>query len=198
MLTADLYKHRLEFARALDRHQYEVTDKGIYFPKQKVVVAGIMDHWLNGTDHQVDPNIVPTEGLNYLLQAGVNNSGGLGSWYIAPYSANVAPGATLTAANFTSTQTEWTEYNESTRQQWVVPGSPTGGSFDNSASLAVFTGANTIATYDSVYGAAILSASAKSATSGKILACVAFTSGARQVHATDLLSIQYTLAATST
>lgn len=199
MLHPDLIRHRTEFARAIANKHFEISPEGIHFPDQKVLVAGQFDTWVNGKDHQVDPNVVPTEALNYLLKAGFKNSGGLGSWYIAPFTSNSTPGPTLTAATFTGTMGEFTDYDETTRVVWTLPADPTAGSFNNSASPAVFTASSDVDADDGVdiYGAAILSASAKSATSGKIGPCSLFT-GSRNLKPTDKLTIQYTIAATST
>lgn len=198
MLHPDLIKHGREFARAIANKHYEVSDAGILFPKQGgAFVAGQFDSWINGRDHQVDHNKVPTEQLNYLLLTGYKSGAAYAAWYIAPFTTNVAPGATLTAATFTATQGEFILYNEATRQQWVLPANPTSGSFDNTAANAVFTTATGAGAGVAVYGAGILSASAKSATTGAILAASLFAAP-RTVLPTDLLSIAYTVAATST
>lgn len=196
MLPADLIKHGREFARAIANKHFEVSDTGILFPKQHAIVAGQFDTWINGRDHQVDHNKVPTEQLNYLLKTGYNSGAAYTAWYIAPFTTNVAPGAALTAATFTATQGEFITYNEATRQQWVLPANPTSGSYDNTAALAVFT-VGAVGGGAAIYGAGILSASAKSATTGAILAASLFAA-ARTVLPTDLLSIAYTVAATST
>ena len=198
MLHNDLIKSRMEFARAIDNHQYEMTPQGIHFPKQRVFVCGQFDTWVNGEGHQVDPNVVPTQALNYLLKAGFKNVGGTSSWYIAPFTGNVTPLANLTAALFTSTLTEFTQYDEATRVAWTLPTDPTTGSFDNTASPAVFTAASAVGTGAGVdvYGAGILSVSTKSATTGT-LACAAKFNAARNLKATDKLTVAYTISATS-
>lgn len=199
MLNNDLLRHGPEFARAIDQHQYEVTPQGIYFPKQRAMVMGQFDTWINGADHQVDPNIVPTEALDYLLKAGLKNVGGLATWYVAPFLNNVVPASTLTAANFNTVMGEFIAYNELTRVAYTTPADPTAGAFSNSAAPSVFTAAASVGADPGVniYGAAILSASGKAAITGKILCCSKF-SGLRNVKATDLLTVQYTLSATST
>lgn len=199
MFNQDLLRHGPEFARAIDRHQYDVTPAGIHFPKQNAMVLGHFDTWINGADHQVDPNIVPVEALDYLLKTGLKNVGGLSTWYIAPFLNDIVPASTLTAANFNTVMNEFVAYNELTRVAYTTPADPAAGAFSNSAAAAVFTAATAVGTTTGVniFGAAILSASGKIAISGKILCCSRF-SGLRNIKATDLLTVQYTLSATST
>jgi hypothetical protein len=182
-ICKDLIRHGLEFARAIDRHQYEVTPSGIRFPKQRAIIAGAFTTWINGADMQVDPNVVPLQALNYLLKAGIKASGGLATWYIAPFVGNVTPDENLTALNFDSVLTEFTDYDETTRQAWTVPTDPTVGT-----SPGV-----------DIYGAVIISASAKSATTGKTL-CGSLFDAPRNVKSgvvKDKLTVQYDVAAAS-
>lgn len=187
----DIFKHWREFSRAVRNGKIEITPDGIVFPSQGVIMVNTVDTWINGKDHQVDKNIVPTEGLNQVLLATFCNGTIIGSWYVALFSGNVTPGLTLTGATFVSTCTEFTTYSQSARVLWV-PGTPAAGSVDNSASQAVFT----ISTGGTLYGAALLEASAKSAVTGKVGAAVRFASS-RTVVAADVLNVQYTLTATS-
>lgn len=194
--NSDLIRHRLEFARAIDQHQYEVSPEGIYFPRQQAFVAGQFDTWINDGDHQVDPNIVPIEALNYLLKTGLTNVGGLSNWYVAPYANNVVPAANLTAANFTATMGEFATYTELTRPAFVVPADPTNGVFANTAAPAVITAGAVGAGGVDIFGAAILSASAKNAITGKLFCCSPF-SAARKLFETDKLTTEYTVSAVS-
>lgn len=195
MLDNDLIRHGLEFARAIDRHQYEVGPAGIMFPRQKAIVAGQYRTWVNGRDMQIDPNIVPAEGLAQILKSGLSGS----TWYIAPFLNNVTLLATLTAANFDSTLNEFTDYDETSRQVWTVPTDPVDGIYTNEASPAVFTASSAVGTGVGVdvIGAGLLSASAKEATTGKLASASAF-SAARNLKAGDKLTVEFSIAATST
>jgi hypothetical protein len=190
-IDADILRHRREFARAVANKKYEATPQGILFPQQKCFVMGYFDTWLNGRDHQSDPNIIPTAGLTHILDVLVAGGTQISPWYVALFSANVNPASSLTAANFTATQTEFTGYDESTRVAYVE-GTAAAGAIDNDASRAEFT-INATAT---IYGGALLSASAKSATTGQILACAKFSAG-RAVVDNDTLEVKYSLSATS-
>ncbi len=115
-------------------------------------------------------NRVVNQGLAHLLNAGLRGEGVISSFFIAPFSANVAPAANLTAADFASVQNEFTNYTEPSRVPWVTDGAATSTSvlLTNAASPALFTiggGAGTV-----IWGAGLLSAQGKSATSGVLVA----------------------------
>lgn len=140
---------------------------------------------------ELTSNIVPTEGLNYLLSAGVAGGSQVSPWYVALFEGNYTPVAGLTAATFTAAATECTAYDEAARVAYVE-GTPSGGVVDNSASRAVFTMNAT----KTIYGGALLSVSTKSSTSGTLLAAARFSSS-RAVVDDDELSVRYSLTLTS-
>lgn len=191
-MNNDLTRFRREFAREVDNHNYEQTEDGrLFFPNQKAFVGGMLMHTLNGADMQLDPNTFTTEGLNYLVSCGIKGGTQYSSWYVAPFSGNVTPATSLTAATFTATQTEATAYAESTRILYVG-GTVASGSVSNSASRAEITANASV----NVWGAGLLSASAKSATTGVLVACAKF-SAVRALVSTDVLAFQYTLTLTA-
>ena len=113
-------------------------------------------------------NRVVDQGLNHMLNAGVLGTGIISNWYIAPFAAAVTPAANLTAATFTATLTEFTNYTEPTRPQWVADGASTALILENAAAPALITvgaGAQT-----TIWGSGLLSAPAKSSTAGTLLA----------------------------
>ena len=187
----DLIRHRREFSRALANHKYEVTPNGVYFPEAKAAVGGIMLTTVNGRDTAVDPNTYTIEGLNSLLTSGIKNGAQPAAFYVAPFSGNVAPATSLTAATFTATQTEFTNYDETSRPEFV-DGAVSGGSLNNSASRAEITCSSGGGT---VWGAGLISVATKSATTGVLMACVKFAS-ARTLAESDVLAFQYTLTLT--
>ena len=199
MLNHDLIRHGMEFSRAIANRQYEVSPAGIVFRKQRAIVQGCFETTINGGDRQLDPNEVPVEFLDYLLKLGFTGVGGLATWYIAPFVNNITPLSTLTAATFDSVLNEFDAYDEATRQAFTVPASPTSGSYSNSAAPASFTADATVGVGAGIdiYGAGIMSASAKNATSGKIGPTSKF-SGLRNVKTADVLTVQYTVTASST
>ena len=99
----EIFQRSRELLRQLANHQYEVTPSGIYFEKTQALIGGTVGHLLNGRDYRLDDNTWTTEGLNYLLDTGFNRSSAATAFYVAPFSGNVTPASTLTAATFTST-----------------------------------------------------------------------------------------------
>lgn len=199
MFDRDLLKHAAEFRRYLRNHQYEVDETGgVVFAKAAARGAGVYVHDVNGLDPQISENNLPDEGLIYLLSVGLNNGTKLATWYLALYAANYTPLAGLTAASFPATASEITSgtegYSEATRQVWT-PTAPTTPLIDNLLNKAAFT----IVTASSltVYGAALLSESAKGAVTGKIMSATKF-SAARTLYDTDVFNLAYRVTLTST
>lgn len=100
--------------------------------------------------------------------------------------------ATWTAATFTATATEWTAYDEAARQTWTksLVASQGTDSFSNKASFTSSSDSQT------VRGAALLSASAKSATSGTLLAASRFSSD-KALDTGEILDVGYGLQLTA-
>lgn len=185
-----------DLARALRNNDYEVIDEGsIFVPKQNIRIAGEFVHSVNGCDERRDANLIVDEGLQQLLDVNFNSGTPITAWYCGLYSGNVSPVNTWTAANVTANSTEFTNYTQSTRVAWTSNGAASLGpnSVSNSSSTAAFTigtGGGT------VWGAFLASASAKSATSGKLNSASKFASS-RTLLAADVLNIAYTVSMTS-
>ncbi|GAA0721285.1 hypothetical protein [Dokdonella soli] len=196
-----LLAHRDEFARALRNFQFEPTDDGrVLFPQQGVFVGGVFTHNVNGADIRMDPNLIVNQGLNDLLGVYFANSTNRVTFYIAPYSNNVVPVATLTGTGgtaFATVQGETTNYTQATRPTWTQAGASS-QTIGNDASPAQFTiGTGGIA---AIYGAALLTGTGvkADAASTVLVACSAFASARLNLLAADTLSIQYDITATST
>lgn len=113
-------------------------------------------------------NRVVDQGLNYIMNAALRGEGVLTTFYIAPFAANVTPAANLTAATFAATTTEFTNYDEANRVAWVTDAAASALVLVNDAAPSLFTigaGAQT-----TIYGAGLLSAQGKSATTGVLVA----------------------------
>lgn len=199
MLDRDLQKHAGEFGRYLRNRQFEVTDDGgLYFARAAAVAQGGYLHDVNGLDERFDKNLLPDEGLIYLLSVGLNNGTKLPTWYLSLYAANYTPLAGLTAASYPATASEITSntegYTESTRPIWT-PTAQTTPLIDNLANKAAFT----IATASSltVNGAALLSEATKGAVTGKLVSATKF-SAARTLYNTDVFNLAYRVQLTST
>lgn len=174
----------------IHKGKYEKTESGLYIPGANVKIGGHFITTVNGTDEQIDKNIVVNEGLNYLLGAAVANRTVETSWYIGLFSGNYTPQDTDTAANISANSTEiQSEVTETTRQAYTLPGAdPTGESITNSASPAVFNANTTV----NAYGAFLVSVNTMGGTTGKLLAASKF-SAVRALVNTDVLNVTYQL-----
>ena len=176
------FKYRLEHIRRIDvMHAMGLSIEGLERRGDSVVLS-VEDV----------SNLIPTEGLNYMLGTALIGVAQLASWFIALFEGNYTPVAGVTAATFVAAATESTAYNEATRVAWT-PGAITAGSVSNTASKAVFTMNAT----KSIYGIAQTSVSAKSAVTG-VLMSVALFAAVKNVVNTDVLNVTSTLSATST
>lgn len=175
---------------------YNKTSGGVLMPTQSVIgTTGVWQgqHIRNGViiDEWEDKNLVVNEGLNSILGVMFNAATQITTWYIGIFEGNYTPVATVTAATITSASTESTAYAEATRVAYVEA-APSSQSITNSASRATFT----INATKTIYGAFLVSASAKSATTGTLFSAARFSS-AKNVESADELLITYTLTASS-
>lgn len=144
------------------------------------------------TPWERDDNLVVNQGILYLINAGLDGGAASTTFYIVPFGGNVTPAATWTAANFTANATEFTNYTEATRQVWAND-TAAANAIGNTTTPAVFTldtGGGTIR------GAGLISASAKSATTGTLIAAARFDAD-KVMTAGEELRIKYTLTGTS-
>ena len=167
----------------LKKQELGETVKGIGFNWEITQTRNGID-----IDKWEDHNIVPTEGLVFLLNRLFNKGSGIENWYIGLFSGNYTPVATDTGANIASNSTEFTGYSETTRQAMVVPSSITTASTDNSASVAKFT----ITAGATLYGGFLISDSAKNGTTGTLFSGLRFPAS-KTVEAGDTLSVQLTI-----
>jgi hypothetical protein len=191
-----------EFLRALRNFKYELTDNGVLFTAQKAEVGGVFGHQLiragEAGPWQLDPNKLPTQGLIHLLWTALGGGAQSNAFYLAPFGGNVTPSAAWTAANFPATATEFTSYTAAARLPWTTPTvEVVTASLGNSNAVAASTMEfdSTGASY-TVYGAALLSASAKSSTAGKLIAASRFGTARTGMVPGDKLALEYVITAT--
>ena len=122
-------------------------------------------------DSEVVHNLLPTEGLNYFLSAGLKGGSQVTTWYIGLFEGNYVPQSTDTATTFPGLATECTGYSETARVEWVE-GAVAAGTVNNSASRAEFTST----ALKTIYGGFITSNPTKGATTGTLLSVVRFSS----------------------
>lgn len=182
-----------EIYAATERYAYEVAEHFVEFPRQKLRLYGGFTAWVNDGPRSVSANVVTNEGiltaLGILFHAGTPIS----SWYIAPFSSSSVPTGTITGATFTSALTEFTAYSQSTRVVWATDAA-SGTSITNTTTPATFT---INADSSDVYGAGLLSTSAKSDTTGKLYAAAQFSAPKLDMASGDQLFVTYSAGLTS-
>lgn len=171
------------------------TAGGVLVPASKVSVQGVYHGQIIRDGKIIDEfeekNLVVNEGLNSLLNINFMGATQITSWYLALFEGNYTPVATVTAATIVAAATETTAYTASTRQLYVGVSSTT-QSMTNAASRGdfIFNASKTI------YGAFLVSNSAKSATTGTLFSAARFAS-AKTVASGDELLLTYTFSVTS-
>jgi len=152
--------------------------------KFEVLQSLISEKW-----RAVAENLVVNVGLQHILDAVFSGATQVDPWYVMLASASPSPAAADTMASHAG-WTEFTDYDEATRQIWVEVRS--GQSMDNSASKAAFTISQDSS---SIGGAALTSDNTKTGTSGTLMCCAAFTGGNKAADDDDTLEVQYAFSA---
>jgi hypothetical protein len=156
------------------KYQFEIVKDGV-----------VVDAW-------EETNLMPTEGLNHVLNTVLKGGTPVTTWYCSLFEGNYTPLATDTAAAFPAAATECTAYDEAARVA-ITFGTVAAGAVDNSAAKAEFTFNAT----KTVYGGAIQSVSGKGATTGALLSAVKFAT-AKSMEAGAVLRVTAGLTLTST
>lgn len=180
-----------ELDRAIANSRYERTETGILFPGSNLHLGGVFSLAVNGELHEEFHNLVVDQFLDSALEQLFGGTAKIGTYYLAPYAGAVDPQASWTAANFTSNSTEFTAYDEAARQAWTV-GAASSGSIGNSASRASFT-VSAAPSQTTIWGAGLLSASAKSSTAGVLVAAARAGSARSGLVEGDVVTIGYTI-----
>jgi hypothetical protein len=184
-------KHQKEIKRFIADGDFEVTDGGILV-HSAAMIRGRYITSVNGKDEEVSPNLLPSQGILYILGAAFDDEvAAIDAWYLAPYSGAVSPQSTWTAANFTATATEITSgtegYSNATRPQWT-PTAAAAGVISSTTARATFT--ITCTTSINISGIGLLSSNVKGGTSG-ILASATRYDNVRVVNNGDAFEVGY-------
>lgn len=188
-------RHALEFARAIRNHNYEMSPEGVLFPDAKVYIRGLYSFRTNKGPWEDEPNLLPTEGLNWLLDNLIAATGVPG--YMSMYATAASPAAGTTQATYPGAFGEITSgsegHTETTRVLWNAAAAAS-ATKDNYASPSVFTiiTAGTLV----VNGVAMSTTSAKGATTGKLISATRF-GAARSFSNNDEFDVKYRLSMTS-
>jgi hypothetical protein len=153
------------------------------------------EHYRNGEliGEEIVDNIIPDEGITYLLNAGLNAGSQLSSWFVGIYEGNYTPVAEDTAATFPGSSTEiTTAYSEATRVA-LVPDDIEEGLWSNAGTPAEFT----FTAPKTVRGGFISSSGTKGGVTGVLLSAVK-AGTARDVIVGDVLKVSTGIVLTST
>lgn len=173
---------------AISAGDYETTNEGLYVPREKSLVQGIVSYSKRGEPGSVVHNRIVSEGLNYLVAAAVGVIPPISGWYIALFTGDVVVQPTWTASNFATTASEWVDYDEPARPEWER-GPVAAAATDSFASKASFTSSVDNAV---VRGAALISSSGKGATGGTLMGAVRFPSS-KGLDTGEILDVGYGL-----
>lgn len=154
--------------------------------KGRIGFSYTVEHLRDGIviDREEVHNLIPIEGINYLLATGFKSGVQVASWYMGIYENNYTPQAADTAATFPGGgfAGESTAYDEVSRGA-VTLGTPSGGALASTANVTFTMNAT-----KTIYGGFIASASGKGALTGTLASAVKFASS-KNVQAGDVLSI---------
>ena len=188
---------RNELAKAIHHENFDVTDEGIFFPKQGVMASGEYFDRINGGEWERTPNLIVTEGLAHILSVALGATAKPAGYFLALFSGAAAPAANWTAASFAAAASEivsMTEgYTSPTRPAWTPPASTDTNSIDNMAAIASVTMAT--AGQLNVSGAAMLTSSTRGGTTGKLISATKYTAD-RVFQNGDTYDIGYRLSLT--
>jgi len=162
--------------------QFEISPRGILFPKANVIAHGAWRDYINGRLVGVTGNLVVDQGLNHVLSVALLGGTQIGasSWYIGLASGGTNPTAAWTGANVATNFSEITSttqgYTEANRQAFTGAANSGNTSVDNSASKAAFTIAASAPPL-SVTGAFLVgSDNVRGGTTGTLLSAVKYAS----------------------
>lgn len=180
-------------AKAVARGDYEVTDTGIIIDKGIKAVGRYIER-VNGGEFREHANLVPDEGLVFILNVALGVSTKAAGFYLAPFSGGTNPAAGWTAANFAGTASEITSLTEgfsnATRPVWTTTPAAADG-IDNADALAVFAVVATTSIV--VTGAGLLSSNVRGGTSGFLVSASKFST-ARTLYNGDVWELGYRVA----
>ncbi len=134
-------------------------------------------------DSEIVDNIVPTEGLNHVLNTVFKGGPQIASWYLGVFKGNYTPVPGDTAATLPGAAVESADYVGTNRIAFT-PGIVAGGAVSNSTAVAEFS----FTTEATIYGGFMTSAQARGATTGTLMSVVKFAS-AKAVDAGALLRV---------
>lgn len=186
---------RRDLGRQIRDFKYETDGEGnVLLPQSGLLAYGVFDvENLTRGGKSIAPNLVVTEGLNHILAVVLGATSKVSTWYLAPFAGNVTPSASWDASNFDANATEFTNYDEAARQEFV-DGSVSGGSINNLSSKAEITIAG--GAQDTIWGVGLLSSATKEGTAGVLLSAAKLASSRDSLQDGDTIALGYTFTVT--
>lgn len=182
--------HR-ELAGDLHADRYDLTPKGVYFPRSGAHAQGEYFDRVNGGEWRRTQNIITDEGFAHLLNVALGASAKPAGYYLAIHSGSATPAANWTAASYAAAASEIVSLTEghtgATRPLWS-PAPAIGGSIDNLLTAATFTIAT--ASTLNMTGAALLTSSQRGGTTGVLVSAMLFPA-VRQLQDGDKWELGY-------
>ena len=131
----------------------------------------VLDNENNIVDMEEKKNLIPSEGLDFLIGAPFSLAVPIPTFYIGLFRGNFMPTPSISANQISTSLIEMTDYSELTRPVWSFS-KGAGAVIDNINNKAEFS----IAQDRLVYGAFLVSSDAKGSNGGTLLSCVRFSS----------------------
>lgn len=151
--------------KSLDEDDMEIYKPGFVFTPERVGVDGLV------TPYASVHNIIPTVGLNYLLEVAFRSGSAYASWYLSLFNANRTPLVGDTMASFLSDCDENTAYTTTGNARSLITfPAASGGEFSTVSSPAVFD----FTTSSTVRGAFITTGGTRGGTTGLLISAVLF------------------------
>lgn len=135
------------------------------------------------------PNLTLDAALTDNLSVYFNDGTKKTSWYIGLKATNETPEADWTAASVDVDFTEFTDYDEATRELWDN-GTPAAKQVDNSTTPAEFNISGIVAEPADLWGGFLISDSTKNGTTGTMWAC-SNLAVARSIYNDDIVKVIY-------
>lgn len=188
---------RRELRQALADDVFDVTESGVFFPRQGVLAGGEYFGRVNGGSWEKEgDNLIVDEGIAHILNVALGGKAKVPSYHLALFSGSANPAANWTAANFTAAANEIISqsegYTAATRPTWTSADTA-GRAIDNMAAVASVTFAT--AAQVNVTGAALLTSSVRGGTTGVLISASKYAA-ARSFQNNDTYDIGYRLSLT--
>lgn len=143
--------------------------------------------WLPLQERFAYANLITNAGLTSVADVYFSAATQITSWYVIPFAASPTVAAGDTPASHAG-WTEFTDYDEAARPDWVDAGA-SAGAVTNAANPAVFTSSSDSNT---IGGCGIISVATKSATTGTFYGGGAFSQGNKDLDTDETLSASST------